>query len=434
MKTTVQYQTAVSDAIELNDFSAVELYNRRIAQLGNDTNEKVVYRAAIQLEEKGKIDEAYAQMQTIANPDELGFLLAHLWIADRFFTKKLAIPDSNQSKINSLIIRHLEQALAQESGQVRATLVLAMVHLSEGNSSRSKEILANAKGLFQDPIDLMRVSKLYHRLGDPGTAAKYVRLADDAAKNREQMGSLPIRHYIGKAEAELALGKLDAAIRTATAGLAAYPSDQGLANYVVRLRIQKYDLTKSLLSPSEMLRQVVELNQMSPNNPEALQRAADLMEIAETAVAAERIVVEASERPDAPLVHIFNLLGSGYAAQRRFDESRTSLERSLDINSEMPDILNNLSWLYSNHEPINVQQALEFAQKAVHLDPSNPHYRDTLGHIYVQLERWSDAANELRQAVNGMPTNRGTHSALSKCYEHLNQPGLAAQHRELANE
>lgn len=427
------YQRAVSEAISANNFEAVDLYNRRIAQLGNRTHNKMAYRAALKLEEKNRIDEAYRQMKKLAKPGQPGFLPAHLWIADRLFSKKLKL--SSESEANSLIIGHLEQSLALNPKLIRATWVLATTYLAEGDRDKAKMLLDSNQHLYTDPIDQLRVAKLHYEMGDAKTASKYVKKANNAAELREKFGGTrPARHYLGKAEAEIAQGRFDDALQTASTGMSVHPNHSGIANFFVKLKLTRYDRTKSILLPKERLKQLSELQEISANDADVIQRIADLIQFRETEKDVERILVDISKNPDAPLELVFNLLGSAYTLLGRVDEARSAFERVLKVNSAEPDTLNNLSWIYSHHQPIDFDKALAYAQKSVEINPKNPHYRDTLGHVYMQLNRWEEASRELRKAVNGMPDNRSTHSALSECYEQLNQPNLAAQHRRFASE
>jgi len=72
-------------------------------------------------------------------------------------------------------------------------------------------------------------------------------------------------------------------------------------------------------------------------------------------------------------------------------------EEALQINDQDAIALNNYADLLSTHFGEH-QRALEYARKAVSLS-QNPDLRDTLGWIYVALERYPEAVAQLSSAV-----------------------------------
>ncbi len=90
--------------------------------------------------------------------------------------------------------------------------------------------------------------------------------------------------------------------------------------------------------------------------------------------------------------------------------------------------VNNLAYLLSNHEPRDLNQALQTVNRAIQLQPENPHYLETRGQIYIEMERWQEAVTDLEVALNGLPGKREIHASLAKAYQQLGDDGTARMH------
>jgi hypothetical protein len=83
-----RYKIAVRDAADAGDYQRVELYERKLAQLGIDTR-RTDYRTAIKLADDGDLEDAYERMKRLAPLDEPGYAPAHIWIAQGLVSGKL---------------------------------------------------------------------------------------------------------------------------------------------------------------------------------------------------------------------------------------------------------------------------------------------------------------------------------------------------------
>ncbi|MFC1757886.1 tetratricopeptide repeat protein [Planctomycetota bacterium] len=429
------YQKAVHVAIEAEDFDAVALYNRRIAQLGDRPVDGMAYRSAMKLQEKGKLDDAYAQMRSIAPTNRPGYAAAHMWIADNLMSGDIRKADQTDEQVNALIRSHLEYVMTLEPDYPRASRTLAAVHMADGDNESALALLNENRHKYVEPIDRLRVSDLYHTLGKHEIAAELFRSAEETAKTREQIESdLPAIHYIGKAEIQFQKGQLDAAIGTLTTAREIHPENQGIASYLVTLRRTRYDMNQSIYAPHERLKKLSELLEISPTDTETLSRISVLAESPIVSSDAEQLLEVASQHENVDKTAVFKFLGSAYAVRGKLAESRQAFERVLETNPREGESLNNLAWLYAHEPPILLERALEYSQRAIAIDPENPHYRDTLGHIFMLTGQWDKAVGELRNALNGMPDNKKTHAALAQCYDKLDQSDLAKQHRHMASQ
>ena len=94
--------------------------------------------------------------------------------------------------------------------------------------------------------------------------------------------------------------------------------------------------------------------------------------------------------------HFF--LGNIYDEQGKRDEAIKEFKAALEFNSEYPDALNSLGYLYAE-ESINLEEAEEMIKKALTYEPNNGAYIDSLGWVYFKQGRYEEAIRELEQAV-----------------------------------
>jgi Flp pilus assembly protein TadD len=81
-------------------------------------------------------------------------------------------------------------------------------------------------------------------------------------------------------------------------------------------------------------------------------------------------------------------------------------------------------------EPIDLEQGLALANRAIEIEPTNAEYRDTRGQILLKLGRWAESVADLEVALNGMPDDPSIHQSLALAYDRLGKPALAEFHRQ----
>jgi Flp pilus assembly protein TadD len=95
-------------------------------------------------------------------------------------------------------------------------------------------------------------------------------------------------------------------------------------------------------------------------------------------------------------------------------------------------VANGLAHVLSQPPNPDLPRALATVNLALDREPTNPHFLDTRGHIYLLLGRWKDAAVDL-EAVLARVDAASVHAALATAYENLGQSELAAKHRRQAD-
>jgi predicted Zn-dependent protease len=93
---------------------------------------------------------------------------------------------------------------------------------------------------------------------------------------------------------------------------------------------------------------------------------------------------------------------------------------------------NNYAWALTQDPDKDLELALAAVNHALALSPEEFRFRETRGQINLALGQWSEAADDLEFALNGMPEAAVIHASLAKAYDELGQKDLAQMHREQA--
>ena len=107
------------------------------------------------------------------------------------------------------------------------------------------------------------------------------------------------------------------------------------------------------------------------------------------------------------------------------------LTLAIQKNPRNHEALNNLAYILMESD---LNRAFELANTAVTLQPRNFQYRDTRGNIYMRLEQYPKAINDLEIALGGMKEKIAVYDSLIRCYEKQGMLRVAKSYREKADE
>ena len=100
---------------------------------------------------------------------------------------------------------------------------------------------------------------------------------------------------------------------------------------------------------------------------------------------------------------IHNELGFLLARQGRLEEAATHLKKSLQIEPDRVEAINNLAWIFATHKDERVrepEEAVRLAGRACQLTQyKSPHMLDTLAVAYAAAGRFSEAAGTAEKAM-----------------------------------
>lgn len=97
-------------------------------------------------------------------------------------------------------------------------------------------------------------------------------------------------------------------------------------------------------------------------------------------------------------------------------------------------ILNNLAIVLIRGEPADPDRALELIDQALQMSPDHPDLLSTRGEIYIAMQRWHEAAADLKRSLASRDDNVEVHRLLVEVYTALNEDAMADGHRRRIRE
>ena len=155
-----------------------------------------------------------------------------------------------------------------------------------------------------------------------------------------------------------------------------------------------------------------QLLSMNPGNNDAYDELGRLYALSGRLDAAEKQFADLAARSTEGE---YGLILAGVLAhgQGKLDVARQRYEKVLAANPESPVAANNLAWIYAEQGG-NLDMALNLAQTAKRLAPTNPNFIDTLGVVLTKKGLWTAAIAELEEATNMSPKNATIHLHLAQ--------------------
>jgi tetratricopeptide (TPR) repeat protein len=101
---------------------------------------------------------------------------------------------------------------------------------------------------------------------------------------------------------------------------------------------------------------------------------------------------------DKPTSAFYFMYGAACERVGQIDKAAVLFRKALAIDPKNHNAANYLGYMWADKNQ-NLNEALEFINKAVAAQPNNPAYLDSLGWVYYRLGRFEDALKPLRRAV-----------------------------------
>ncbi|MCT8970304.1 tetratricopeptide repeat protein [Microbaculum marinisediminis] len=95
---------------------------------------------------------------------------------------------------------------------------------------------------------------------------------------------------------------------------------------------------------------------------------------------------------------LFYFRGMCYERAQRWPLAELDLQKALELNPEQPHVLNYLGYSWVD-QGLHLDDALDMISRAVELRPNDGYIVDSLGWAYYRLGRYEDAVRELERAV-----------------------------------
>jgi predicted Zn-dependent protease len=119
-------------------------------------------------------------------------------------------------------------------------------------------------------------------------------------------------------------------------------------------------------------------------------------------------------------------------------QQRESAAELIDLaarqNPNVANMYNNLAHALCFAEQPDLPRALQMANKANALQPNHPYLRETRGQIYLKLQQYAPAIEDLNVALNAEELRKQVHASLAQAHEAIGQLEMAQRHRELSSQ
>jgi tetratricopeptide (TPR) repeat protein len=421
------YREAVQSARESQDLAALTLYERKLGQLGDET-QMSNFRAATALENQGNLPGAYAEMRRLAPEEKLGYIPAHHWILIHLLGNQLDVPPAERLRIAGVHLAHLE-SLGKE-GRRELDLLRGVYLAQTGLIEEGAKLLEPLTGgSLLAAMQRMQINLQLHRLEEAQKDARALRLHLRSAEGKG--AKLTSQEFEAWAQAEQLLGERDAWGRVVRAWLRIDPQNAAARRGVAALDLVEFN--EMLQSPypnaDALAQRLLEMASLMDDTRPLDERARPLYaaraQNPPVAAMFERIL----ETPDAPLP-LIACLGAAAAMEDDIPLARRLLASVVAKDPKHVVAWNNYAWTLAREPDSDYKKALVAVNKALEQAPSEFRFRETRGQIYVALERWQEAVDDLEFALNGIPDMDAIHIGLATSYDHLGKPDLAAIHRQ----
>ena len=407
----------------------------------NNNLEALLLRGRLRLAQ-GRNADALAEFENLANKFPMVSAI-------QFELSRAQVANGDTGKA----IANLSQLLTRAPNHAEATLLLANLHLRKGDASSSVAIL---KKLVQVRPDLIQASLLlaeaYSIQGNPDDALTIYRQIEEKFPQNTRtplLRGIALAQQKNYAEARVAFErahvlmpeeaqpleqlvnldlvekKPEAALDRVMAETKRNPKQAGPG----QLLLAKIHLAQKDLAAAETdLKKAIELMPDNPNTYLLLSGIYTSRNEIPKALAELEEAVRHNPK-DATALMIIGLL---HEQQKNYEAARTAYEKVLAVSPRASAAMNNLAYLEAERFG-RMDRAQELAQKAVDLNPQDPHTKDTLGWILFRKKLYPRALLLLEDAVESMATSQEVqyHLGLTHYMMGDEQPARLALQRAL---
>lgn len=144
-------------------------------------------------------------------------------------------------------------------------------------------------------------------------------------------------------------------------------------------------------------------------------------------------VLETAVQLDPQNIPALSTLALAYDNLKRYEDSDRIYERALKIDPNNHLILNNYGYSLADRG-IQLERALKMAKEAVHQQPENSSYLDTLGWVFFKLGDYEKALQYIMRAIEAGDASAVIQEHLGDIYSKLNKPEKALEYWQKAYE
>jgi len=318
-------------------------------------------------------------------------------------------PDSAATRRK--VIRLYQEILAEDPGNARAALGLALYYHRTGRDPLARQQLQLLADTTPENDLVRNVFRLYL---EPGHNREAVFLLEEILHARSDFGSL---HYL----LGLAYNALEEESRAIT-HFKAVPADSKFYRDAVIQQAFLYSENKQIDNAIALLNDALDND---PDYPDYLIYLASLYEekeaFEEALVHLQRATEIAPENERA-----YFRLGVVYDKMDRKEDSIAAMQQVLELNPDHANALNYLGYTYADLG-IHLVEAEKLIRRALALKPNDGYITDSLGWVYYKQERYEKALAYLLKAVELVADDPIVLEHVGDAYLKLENPAKALE-------
>ncbi len=191
---------------------------------------------------------------------------------------------------------------------------------------------------------------------------------------------------------------IDRAIAETKKALATSPKDNGLIATLAMLYGEKTDTDAAMKLLQGLLQNNDSDQEIYLDMAQVQERGRRYADAEQSAQKAEQLSREPADKQSA-----WFMLGAIYERQKKFDQAEQEFRKVLEVNPNNAAVLNYYGYMLADRG-IRLDEATSLIQRAVTQEPNNGAYLDSLGWAYYKQNKFAEAEESMRKAVD-----RSTH-------------------------
>jgi len=355
-----------------------EMLLRRVLQL-EQSDTRANYLVAAQLAKKGKVGQARQMMRRLAPQAAKGFAPAHAWLAaDQLMRRGVT---SREDKIE--LLHNLEIASTWDGSG--PALLAAFARLLESEGRIGEAIASLTEAAKREPSLNVELANLAYRNNRKQPQEKASESAKKVIEDKIKESKATATDYAQLANLLLLEQKTDEALNRAQQGLAIAPDSAALKRLASEALRFKYLLTiKNSADGTQVNLGLLDAAlKFDPTNPAVTEEIAKLSIIGKEATPELETALnnQLANGQATAMTHI--LLANKFLASGKLKEAIPHLKMALRQAPDNPNVLNNLALATAMVSPEEIDQAIEWIDKALSIQGNNPELHDTHGQILM---------------------------------------------------
>jgi tetratricopeptide (TPR) repeat protein len=401
-------------------------FERIVEEEGPGGDPEARFDLAVCLGALGENEQAAALIDPLAPDDRLGYAPAHVWKACRLWSGSEHRPEDVRAGEQHLLLAH---RIAPDSIEVNA--LLGQFYLAGGKVEKALPHLE--KAARERPALLLMLARACQNCGDTTGVRRWAREARRIFQQRAEASLDDHESRLYWADAEMILEEFAKAVDVLQRE-AGRKRDDRYPRALAQVFLEWSD-SLGRKFPADLAGRLALLErglEQNPANVDLLARFSTMIHGGGAGGDRARAALRSLLARGQATGPVRFALGVDAWEQGRAGEARLHWEEACRLSPQMPAVANNLAWMLTTGPDPDLPRALETINPVIERLPGDLRFRGTRGQILAGMERWKEALADLELALKVYPDSAQLHRALAETYEHLDAPGMAAEHRQRA--